>query len=102
LWTIVDFYWNRDYYTQTYCVNLEAGITQCRASCYLQNLLEKEEQQDTKFHLTPVKKIESSECTNNIAGSLDYEKQPEQSNSIIYYQIYHSDYADGVFHPPKG
>ncbi len=100
-WTIVDFYWNRDYYTQNYCINLDAGITQCRASCYLQNLLEEKQQTDTEYHLKMVKKIETSELTNNSGGFLHYDEPSEKSNSIIYYHTYHFDYTDGVFHPPK-
>ncbi|NJN24854.1 MAG: hypothetical protein HC819_02130 [Cyclobacteriaceae bacterium] len=38
-WVFIDFHANRDDYTSQYCIMLDQGITQCRASCYLTNQL---------------------------------------------------------------
>jgi hypothetical protein len=62
---LIDFYWNRDDYTQNYCVNLDAGITQCRASCYLDKLLEEEKENEGSTQIALTKKLKSVEYPQN-------------------------------------
>jgi hypothetical protein len=60
-WVLTDFYWNRDDYTQKYCINLDAGITQCRASCYLERALNEADKNGSNAELVKTEKIRITE-----------------------------------------
>ena len=100
-WTLIDFYWNRDYYTQNFCINLDAGITQCRASCYLESLLEAENQQNSDANLNTFKKFKIEEQTNKLI-ECNHTPDLSQFHFFYYRNHYDFDFSDFVFHPPKG
>jgi hypothetical protein len=98
--TLIDFYLKRDFYTQNYCINLDAGITQCRASCYLQSLLE-EEQNDNDAEIVVLKKLKSAEnLTQNEDRDFKSDSIPIVHNTN-YDHNYRLDLATSIFHPPK-
>jgi hypothetical protein len=100
-WVLVDFYWNRDDYIQNYCVNLDAGITQCRASCYLDKLLEEEKGNSKNAQIALLKKLKSTEFSQNW---IEVEREVEISQNrytSFYLNFYHFDFTDIIFHPPK-
>jgi len=100
-WILVDFYWNRDDYTQRYCQFLDEGITQCRASCYLDDLLEQRQNETSDTNILSTQKVKIIEFANadeinihilsNIHDRLNGHKSDQ----------YHYDYHQFIFHPPK-
>jgi hypothetical protein len=98
---LIDFYWNRDDYTQNYCVNLDAGITQCRASCYLDKLLEEEKENEGSTQIALTKKLKSVEYPqnwNNVESEIEV---PQHMHAAFNRNFYHFDFSDIIFHPPK-
>jgi hypothetical protein len=101
-WVLIDFHLKRDFYTQQYCIKLDAGITQCRASCYLEKKLESKRQTDNDAQIVIVKnnkylELPFEEKLNSAINSL------EQSPKNGYYQnSYHFQFNHLIFHPPKG
>ena len=59
----MDFYWNQNDYTEKYCQVLDKGITQCRASCYLDNLLEKKHKEPSEALINSQQKVKVVEIT---------------------------------------
>jgi hypothetical protein len=100
-WTLIDFYWNRDDFTQKYCINLDKGITQCRASCYLEKLLEEERKNDYGVFVSMVKKLKTTEFDDQqqIAIKPNDRNAPEQTATDPAFS--HFDFTKAVFHPPK-
>ena len=92
---------NRDIYTQKYCQFLDEGITQCRASCYLDDLL-KENQSDE-----PVAKIGSSsqqkmsELISQEIVIFFNETKLDKHQSFFDSDPYQFDFLQFIFHPPK-
>lgn len=100
-WVLLDFYWNRDDYTQNYCINLDAGITQCRASCYLDKLLEEERENEGSAQIALVKKLESVEFPQSWIKAEAEIEVPQNTHAAFYRNFYHFDFTDIIFHPPK-
>ncbi len=101
-WILIDFYRNRDDYTQKYCINLDKGITQCRASCYLENLLEDQqnEKSDAKFISSqPYKMIE---LIGREKTDFSIFSDNEKYRSHYISDQYQFDFFHFIFHPPKG
>ena len=100
-WVLVDFYWHRDDYTQQYCHFIDQGITQCRASCYLDDLMDDQQNETSGTKIILIQKIQvveiaSEEYIDTTAHYLFY----KQANRYIadYYQF---DFHQLIFHPPK-
>lgn len=100
-WVLIDFYWNRNDFTQKYCVNLDKGITQCRASCYLESLLKEERNGDQDSHLAILKKGKSEEKRNDLGAMLMDCTEPDETRFSLFYDNYLFDFSNFVFHPPK-
>ena len=99
-WTLVEFYWNRDDYTQKFCQLLDQGITQCRASCYLEDLLD--DKSDTSGNkILSNHKIKITELTN-FCDSYAI-RVPFSMTGLIEHNPswYAPDYYPVIFHPPK-
>lgn len=100
-WILVDFYWNRDDYTLKYCQFLDQGITQCRASCYLGELLDEmqDEEPPTKITLTEKVTLAQLACKENITLTPNdyFQQHVERHNS----DNYRCDFRRFIFHPPK-
>lgn len=99
-WTLIDFYWKRDYYTQNFCVNLDAGITQCRASCFLEKKLASERDDSSNPEIALVKTSKSVELSfqemySNLAD------QKDKSETGFLEDSYNFEYSYKIFHPPK-
>ena len=100
-WILIDFYSHRDAYTQKYCRYFDEGITQCRASCYLEQLLEKEQNDQPEAYFVssqPFKMTEQVKNENFIFGHLYNPAKQQHPYQCILYQ---SGYAKYIFHPPK-
>jgi hypothetical protein len=100
-WTLIDFYWNRDDFTQKYCVNLDKGITQCRASCYLEKLLEEDKKNDYGVFVSMVKNLKTTEYNNQQRIAVKPNDMHVSEQTAIYPAFYSFDFTRTVFHPPK-
>ena len=100
-WVLIDFYWNREDYTQKYCQFLDVGITQCRASCYLDDLLEEKNKEPAKAHVNPHQKVKVTEIIND--DRISFYSYAGDQNLIYAYPSgqYHFEFYDPIFHPPK-
>ena len=100
-WVIIDFYWNRDDYTQRYCRYLDEGITQCRASCYLENLIENQQENQLDANIITSRKIKIAEfiICSKIEFTTHFNIHKHHSNYI--FDQYHFEYLQFIFHPPK-
>ena len=92
---------NRDDYTQKYCLYLDEGITHCRASCYLENLLENQQKNKTDATIISSQQREITEL-------ISQEKIPFESFFILgktsgFFDTgqYQFDFQKLIFHPPK-
>jgi hypothetical protein len=92
---------NRDDYTQKYCLYIDEGITQCHASCYLETLLENQQQEESEAKLVASRKYKMTELISYENFDFSYldkfEKQPSFYNSTQY----QFDFSNYIFHPPK-
>lgn len=92
---------HRDDYTQKYCRFLDEGITQCGASCYLDELLEKQQKDAHDSAIVTAqqpKTLELFEQERAIKKNIfNIQKQK------FYYKPgnYQFDFQNLVFHPPK-
>ncbi len=100
-WILIDFYWNQDDYTQKYCLYIDEGISQCRASCYLEKMLEGHQKDESEAKLI-------SDQQYKMLEFLSYEKMDFLSINTVKnlqpsYIIdpYQYDFPHFVFHPPK-
>jgi hypothetical protein len=100
-WTLIDFYWNRDDFTQKYCVNLDMGITQCRASCYLEKLMEEDRKNDYGVFVSMVKKFKTTEFNNQQLITIKPNERHGIGETTADPAFYFFDLAKAVFHPPK-
>jgi hypothetical protein len=100
-WVLVDFYWNRDDYTQKHCQFIDLGITQCRASCYLDNLLKEKEDKDSDAKIISNQKVKLVEITDGEKINIDqlYSSKAVRSGFIAHQYRY--DFLPFIFHPPK-
>jgi len=98
---LIDFYLNRDDYTQKYCQLLDEGITTCRASCHLANLLEEQQNKKSDTKIISVEKVKLTEMTNQELSDLNIWHTFENENIEIQPNTYHFEYLHIVFHPPK-
>ena len=99
--TLIDFYMNRDDFTQKFCVNLDKGITQCRASCYLTKLLDEEQNNNGNDYLSMVEKIKTTEYSNHQRPTIKPDDEPASDKVTISPASYRSDFSMAIFHPPK-
>jgi len=100
-WLLIDFYWNREDYTQKYCLLLDEGVTQCRASCYLDNLLEEKKKDPAKTHINSYQKVKIAEITHDEELSLHTFIGIQNYNAGYPPDGYHFDFHYSIFHPPK-
>jgi len=98
---LVDFYWNRDDYTQKHCQFIDLGITQCRASCYLGSLLEEKEDEDSDAKIISNQKVKLIEITNGEKINIDQLYSSRAVRSGIVARLYFYDFLPFIFHPPK-
>lgn len=100
-WTLIDFYWKRDYYTQNYCVNLDAEITQCRASCYLEKKLTSENEDSSNPEIALVKNSKFVELP--VQELLDQSIIKMDTSDLLNYHLdnYKFEFSYKIFHPPK-
>ena len=100
-WILVDFYWNRDDYTQKYCQFLDEGVTQCRASCYLDDLLEQQQNKTSSEKITASQEIKISQIANDNFTTLNdvFDFRKKASGDIP--ERYHFDYLPFIFRPPQ-
>ena len=101
-WTLIDFYWKRDYYTQNYCINLDAGITQCRASCFLENKMAMEREESSNSEIAVSKTSKSVECPSKELQTLFLGLKDISIEMEYPEDLYKFEFAHQVFHPPKG
>lgn len=101
-WILIDFYWNRDDYTQKYCLYLDEGITQCRASCYLENLLEDRQKDKSEAKLISSQQYKMSELISYEKIDFVYLNTLETLHSFYNSGQYQFDFFHFVFHTPKG
>ena len=99
-WTLIDFYMNRDDFTNKYCEFLDQGITQCRASCYLEKIMSHEENGESKSQILPsyktkVVEIICGEVTNLIPVYVGKETYQQ-----YYSKPYTEEFRSTVFRPP--
>ena len=100
-WTLVDFYMNRDDFTQKFCVNLDKGISQCRASCYLEKLLDEEQSNNGGVYLSMVEKFKIIEYSNHQRLTVKPDVEQVSDKAIIKPAKYLFDFSRAIFHPPK-
>jgi len=100
-WVLMDFYWNRDDYTQKYCQLLDQGITQCRASCYLNNLLEEKQNETAKAKIVSSQKVKIVEIVINEELTISDLSTGLQSPIGYCPSQYQFDFHALIFHPPK-
>jgi len=100
-WTLIDFYLNRDDYTQKYCRFLDEGITQCRASCYLENLLEEQQSKEPDAKILSIEKYKITELTSQEILELQLISNPGENATPYLSNHYQIDFLYVVFHPPK-
>lgn len=100
-WILIDFYWNRDDYTQKYCLYIDEGITQCRASCYLENLLEDRHNYKSEAKLISSQQYKMSELISYEKIDFIQLNNPENHQSFYNSGQYQFDFLHFVFHPPK-
>ncbi|MCG8309965.1 MAG: hypothetical protein MI975_21395 [Cytophagales bacterium] len=100
-WVLVDFYWNREDYTQKYCQFLDEGITQCRASCYLDNLLEEQHNKTSSEKITASREIKISQIANDNLATLNDVFGFQKRASCDIPERYHFDYLPFIFRPPQ-
>ena len=101
-WVLIDFYWNRDDYTQKYCLYLDEGITQCRASCYLENLLKDQHKDKSEAKLISSQQYKMTELISY--EKIDFSNLNKLEKHRFFYDSgpYQFDFHHFVFHPPKG
>ncbi len=101
-WILIDFYWNRDDYTQKFCINIDEGITKCRASCYLDNLIEDQQHEKSEAKFIS---IQQSKMTELISWEIiDFSNflYLEKHRSKYVSNQHHIDFFNFIFRPPKG
>ncbi|MCK5105388.1 MAG: hypothetical protein KAR17_21340 [Cyclobacteriaceae bacterium] len=99
---MIDFYWNRDDYTQKYCLYLDEGITQCRASCYLENLLKDQHKDKSEAKLISSQQYKMTELISYEKIDFSNLNKLEKHRSFYDSGPYQFDFLHFVFHPPKG
>lgn len=100
-WVLVDFYWNRDDYTQKYCQFLDEGMTQCRASCYLQDLLEEQQNNTSDAKIVSTQKVKIIESTTKEEIAVSRSLSGLFQHKKYLPSRYHFDFYPIIFHPPK-
>ena len=100
-WILVDFYWNRDDYTQKYCQLLDQGITQCRASCYLNDLLEEKHDETSNSKIASTHKVKIIEIGSDEELAISYSLSGLSPQMEYCPSQYHFDFYSVIFHPPK-
>jgi len=100
-WVLIDFYLKRDYYTQKHCINLDAGITQCRAICYLEKKLESKRQAEADAQIVIVKNYKYIELPFKelLVSFINISKESPKNG--YYRNSYHFQFNHLIFHPPK-
>jgi hypothetical protein len=98
---LIDFYLNRDDYTQKYCLYIDEGITQCHASCYLETLLENQQQEESEAKLVASRQYKMTELINYENIDLSHLDKFEEQRSFYNSGQYQFDFSNYIFHPPK-
>jgi hypothetical protein len=92
---------HRDDYTQKYCVFLDQGISQCRASCYLEKLLDDKKQNREENLRSSEREKDQEKISEEDSGPIKVFTELS-ANSFHYANTYQFDVFQFVFHPPKG
>ena len=92
---------NRDDYTQKYCQYLDEGITQCRASCYLENLLENQKKNKTDATIISSQQHEITELISQEKIPIDSFFTLGKISAFYDTGHYQFDFQKLIFHPPK-
>jgi hypothetical protein len=77
------------------------GITQCRASCYLEKLLEEDQKNDYGVFVSMVKKFKTTEFNNQQRIAIKQKESRRAEKTATDPVFYYFDFAKAVFHPPK-
>ena len=100
-WVLIDFYMNRDDYTQKYCLYLDGEITQCRASCYLEKLQEKQQKGKTDSTIISSQQHKIIELISQ--EKISFKSFFKLVIISVFYDTgqYQFDFQKLIFHPPK-
>ena len=100
-WILIDFYTHRDEYTLKYCRFLDEGITQCRASCYLQSQLDSQQKENTESKFIASQQQKKHELNKQEKTSL-YDDFDTVEKTTFFYSTWHQyNVIHIIFHPPK-
>ena len=98
---LIDFYWNRDDYTKRYCEFLDQGITQCGASCYLDDLLKTKESKESEAKFVAPRNLKVLEYTLNDELTIKRSFFFTSGSNGYHVNNYRFDHCYPIFHPPK-
>ncbi len=84
-----------------YCQYIDEGITQCRASCYLENLLEDQQKGKSNAKLISSQQYKMIELISFEKIDFIHLNTLEKYQSIYNFGQYQFNFLHFVFHPPK-
>ena len=92
---------NRDDYTQKYCMYIDGEITQCRASCYLENLLENQQKNKADSTIISIQQHKIKELISQ--EKISFKSFFKLGKISVFYDTgqYQFDFQKLIFHPPK-
>lgn len=99
-WTLIDFYIHRDDLTMKYCRFLDQGITQCRASCYLESLLAEEEKTNPSTKILPTQITKTIEITYSEVMDLVHVDSNRKTYNERCVVLHADEHFSPVFRPP--
>lgn len=102
LWIIAAFKWNQDYIAANLCINRFDAIPLCKGSCFLEDQLNKDRQQQEKLPDLKTKELNLF-CRHNAV--LSAPGVPVE-NKVVKYPFSLVDdirppYTASIFHPPS-
>lgn len=93
---------NKEFIATTLCINKDKPELECDGRCYLEDQLNKQDEQEEKLPSQLNEKYEISFLvTNDALGLVIIGKLPELEQFLPYLTPTHSDPLFGIFHPPK-
>jgi hypothetical protein len=100
LWILGAFYLNRNYISNTLCVNRFEAIPICKGQCYLNKELKENEKQEQNFPDLKQKESLLFYQDNEAPGFISFEHQTIDSHTIYKAAIHATTFHTSVFHPP--
>ena len=101
LWIVGSFYLNRDYIAKNVCVNRFDSMPLCKGSCFLNDKLEKAEQEEQRLPDIKQKDIQlicQKSFLNEFTNPESFFIPKYSNNAEINYQ---SNFSVSIFHPPR-